>query len=303
MARIVPHLWFDEEAKEAAAFYTDVFPGSRITQTAQLRGTPSGDCDVVAFELRGQPFMAISAGPLFKFNPSISFFVNFDPSREADAAKNLDTLWARLSEGGTELMPLQEYPWSKRYGWVQDRYGLTWQLILTNPEGEPRPDLIPSLMFVGKRHGHAEEAIRHYLSVFQGSPLDPAQDGTRLGNLAPSPEGTVLFADFRLLDTWFAATDSPGDHPFDFNEAISLMVLCDDQAQIDYYWSRLSAVPEAEQCGWLKDRYGVSWQIASARMQTMMATGDQAAVDRLTQAFLPMKKLDLPVLQRAFQGG
>lgn len=304
MARIVPHLWYDKEAKEAASFYTDVFPGSQVTYTAQLQDTPSGDCDVVGFELMGQPFLALSAGPLFRFNPSISFFVNFDPSRDAEAAKNLDAAWERLSEGGTALMPLQEYPFSKRYGWIQDRYGLSWQLILANPEGEPRPGIIPSLMFVGARLGQAEEAINHYLSVFQGSPLDPEQDGSRLGTLARHPgESTVMFADFKLLDTWFAAMDAPGEHAFDFNEAISLMVLCDDQAQIDHSWSRLSAVPEAEQCGWLKDRFGVSWQVTSRHMQGMLATSDQAALNRVIQAFLPMKKFDLAVLQKAFQGG
>lgn len=134
MTRIVPHLWYDKEAVE---FYARVFPDSRVTSRATLQDTPSGDCDVVGFELLGHPFMAISAGPLFRFNPSISFFVNFDPSRDAEPAKGLDALWAAQSEGGTELMPLQEYPWSKRYGWIQDRYGVTWQLILTDPAGGP----------------------------------------------------------------------------------------------------------------------------------------------------------------------
>lgn len=304
MTRIVPHLWYDQEAREAAAFYASIFPDSRVTSTVRLRDTPSGDCDVVGFELCGQPFMAISAGPLFRFTPALSFFVNFDPSREEDAAKRLDATWERLSEGGTPRMALQEYPFSKRYGWIQDRYGLSWQLILTDPEGEPRPGIVPSLLFVGPRLGQAEAALRHYLSVFQGSPLDPAPEGSRLGQLVrdPAGEGRVMFADFRLLDTWLAAMDGPGEHAFDFNEAVSLMVLCDDQEQIDHCWSRLSAVPEAEQCGWLKDRFGVSWQIAPSAMQLMMATGDQAAVDRLTRAFLPMKKLELSALQQAFQG-
>ncbi len=82
MRKIVPHLWFDKEAKEAAAFYASVFSNSKVTHTSTIRGTPSGDCDVVEFEVRGQPFMAISAGPLFKFNPSTSFIVNFDPAKD-----------------------------------------------------------------------------------------------------------------------------------------------------------------------------------------------------------------------------
>ena len=111
--------------------------------------------------------MAISAGPLFKFNPSISFIVNFDPSRDPDARENLDKTWKKLSKGGKELMPLQEYPFSKWFGWIEDKFGLSWQLMLTNPEGEERPLIIPALMFTGKKAGRAEDAINFYLSVFR----------------------------------------------------------------------------------------------------------------------------------------
>src|SRR5687767_11238258 len=120
---ITPHLWFDTQAREAAAFYCAVFPDSRIESIVRLHDTPSGDCDVVSFALHGQPFMAISAGPLFKFNLSVSFIVNFDPSRDPQARERLDAAWARLSEGGKALMPLDAYPFSPRFGWVEDRYG------------------------------------------------------------------------------------------------------------------------------------------------------------------------------------
>jgi predicted 3-demethylubiquinone-9 3-methyltransferase (glyoxalase superfamily) len=118
MQKITPHLWFDNEAREAAEFYTSLFPNSKVTNITTLHDTPSGDSDIVSFELAGQSFMAISAGPLFKFNPSVSFFVNFDPSRDQDARNNLDTLWEKLSEGGMALMPLDKYPFSERFGWV-----------------------------------------------------------------------------------------------------------------------------------------------------------------------------------------
>ena len=136
---ITPHLWFNTEAREAAEFYCSVFPASRIDALTLLRDTPSGDCDLVSFSLNGQPFMAISAGPLFKFNPSVSFMVNFDATRDPQAQEKLDAAWGRLIEGGQALMPLDSYPFSKRYGWVQDRYGLSWQLILKDAAGEPRP--------------------------------------------------------------------------------------------------------------------------------------------------------------------
>ncbi len=300
MQKIIPHLWFDKEAREAAEFYASLFPGSRITNITTLHDTPSGDSDIVSFELAGQSFMGISAGPLFKFNPSVSFIVNFDPSRDQEAHNNLDLLWEKLSQSGTALMPLDKYPFSERFGWVQDKYGLSWQLILSNPEGEERPLIVPSLMFVGEVAGRAEEAINYYLSVFKNSKM-----GTLFhygAGREPDREGTVMFADFMLESQWFAATDSAYEHKFAFNEAISFLVRCDSQEEIDYFWERLSAIPEAEQCGWLKDKFGVSWQISPAAMGDMMSQGTPEQIDRVTQAFLPMKKLDLAELQQAYEG-
>ena len=300
MQKITPHLWFDKEAKDAAEFYASIFPNSKVTNVTTLHDTPSGDTDIVSFEIAGQQFMAISAGPLFKFNPSVSFFVNFDPSKDLDARKNIDSLWEKLSEGGTALMPLDKYPFSERFGWVQDKYGLTWQLILTDPEGEERPFIVPSIMFVGDVAGRAEEAINFYLSVFKDSKMGLI---SRYGKgQEPDKEGTVMFADFMLEGQWFAAMDSAHEHNFAFNEAISFLVQCDTQEEIDYYWEKLSAVPEAEQCGWLKDKYGLSWQISSSALQEMMTKGTREQIDRVTQAFLPMKKFDVAELQKAYDG-
>lgn len=298
--KIVPYLWFDKEAKESAKFYCSVFPDSQVANITTLHNTPSGDVDTVSFELWGQKFMAISAGPEFKFNPSISFIVNFDPSREKGAKEKIDEAWNKLSQGGTVLMPLDKYPFSERYGWIQDKYGLSWQLILTNPEGEERPPLVLSLMFVGKNCGKTEEAREFYLSVFRNSKpgalfrYGPGQE--------PDKEGTVMFADFMLEGQWFAAMDSAREHKFNFNEAISFMVYCDTQEEIDYYWEKLSAVPEAEQCGWLKDKYGVSWQIVPTAMDEMMSKGTPEQMRRVTEAFLTMKKFDLAELQKAYNG-
>lgn len=151
--KIYPHLWFDREAREAAEFYCSVFPDSRILRTFTLHDTPSGSVEVVDFELAGQRFQAISAGPLFKFNESISFVVS-----------------------------------------------------------------------------------------------------------------------------------------------------CETQEEIDYYWQALSAVPEAEACGWVKDRYGLSWQIVPAVLDDMLHSGNPDTVARVTQAFLKMKKLDIATLQKVYAG-
>ena len=244
--------------------------------------------------------MAISAGPLFKFNPSVSFIVNFDPSRDQHARGNIEALWEKLSQGGATLMPLEKYPFSERYGWIQDKYGLSWQLILSDPTGEERPFIVPSLMFVGDVVGRAEEAIHFYLSVFKDSKMGAL---VRYGEgQEPDKEGTVTFADFMLEGQWFAAMDSAREHNFAFNEAISFLVHCDTQDEIDDYWSKLSAVPEAEQCGWLKDKFGVSWQIVPTVMDEMMARGSREQIDWVTQAFLPMKKLEIAKLKEAYEG-
>ena len=302
MSTITPHLWFDTQAREAAEFYSEVFPHSQVTNVSTLHDTPGGDCDMVSFKVWGHDFMAISAGPLFKFNPSISFMVNFDPDSVPDAAQLLDRVWAQLADGGEELMPLGEYPFSKRYGWIADRYGVSWQLILTDTQGEPRPAIVPFLMFTGDVCGKAAETREFYVSVFGDSEL--GQSGALPGGIrARRTRLRRCFPTFGSATAgsqrWTALTNMASR----FNEAVSLLISCTDQDEIDYYWERLSAVPEAEQCGWLKDRFGVSWQVAPAAMDEMMANGTPEQIDRVTQAFLPMKKFDLEALRSAYEGG
>ena len=296
--KIIPHLWYDHEAKEAAEFYTSIFPNSKITNLTVLENTPSGKCDLVSFDILGYSFMAISAGPLFKFSPAISFMVNFDPSKNKDAREQLDTIWGKLIDGGKALMPLDKYPFSERYGWVTDKYGLSWQLIFTNPDGELRPPIMPSFLFVGDVCGKTEEATNFYISTFKNS-----QRGAIArypAGMLPDKEGSIMFTDFTLENQWFTAMDSAHEHKFSFNEAVSLLVNCEDQAEIDELWEKLSAVPKAEQCGWLQDKYGISWQISSAELRDMMDHGTREQINKVTQAFLPMKKFDIAKLKEAY---
>ncbi|HET8690482.1 MAG TPA: VOC family protein [Candidatus Saccharimonadales bacterium] len=297
MQKIVPHLWFDKQAGEAAQFYAQTFPNSKVTLHQIITDTPDGDTEQVAFNLNGYEFMAISAGPYFQINPSISFMVNFDPADQ----RQLDGLWSKLIDGGEALMELKEYPFSKRYGWVKDKFGVTWQLILTDPEGDTRPFIVPSLMFVREQAGKAEEARDFYMSVFPDSQVGgtfPYDPGT-----APDDVSKVAYEDFQLYGQWFAAMDGGRDlHDFDMNEAVSLIVNCHTQDEIDELWNKLSAVPESEQCGWLKDKYGVSWQIVPTRLGELMTEGSPEQVRRVTEAFLKMKKFDIAELERAFAG-
>lgn len=277
--KITPNLWFDNNAEEAINFYVDAFPDSKIITTLHYpKTTEEGLADfqldmagkvlTIDFRLGDLRFTAINAGPTFKPNASISFMVNFDPSQDEQAREHLDELWEKLSDGGETLMPLDEYPFSKRYGWVKDKYGFTWQLILTDPAGEPRPLIIPSLLFAGDNTNKAEEAINFYLSIFkdskQGALARYEQDN------GPAKADSLMFADFQLGGQWLAAMDSGVEQDTPFSEAISLSVSCKDQAEIDYFWEKLSTVPEAEQCGWCKDKYGVSWQIVPENTEELL---------------------------------
>ena len=291
MEKITPHLWFDNNAEEAAKFYTSIFKDSKLKNETTLHNTPSGTVEIFTVEVLGQEFTLISAGPLFKFNPSVSFLVACSTKEE------VDELWKKLSEGGTALMDLGEYPFSEKYGWVQDKYGLSWQIIFMG-DHRIKQRIIPTLMFVGKQNGKAEEAINFYSSVFGNA---------RVGDILryskgeePNKEGAVKHASFMLEDQEFAAMDSAREHNFAFNEAVSFMVHCNTQKEIDYYWEKLSAYPEAEQCGWLKDKYGLSWQIVPNIMDEMMKDNDEKKINRVTEAFLQMKKLDIAKLKEAY---
>lgn len=295
MQKITPHLWFDKEAGEAARLYTVAFGASggtdsRIKSTTTLHDTPSGTVDLVTIDLLGQEFSLISAGPLFKFNPSVSFLVACKTKEVVNA------LWGKLSDGGAALMPLGEYPFSERYGWTQDRYGLSWQVMFFG-ERVIKQKITPTLMFVGDVCGKAEDAVHFYASVFRNSRVGEV---VRYGRgEEPDKEGTVRHAGFTLEGQEFAAMDSARGHNFGFNEAISIMVHCDTQAEIDYYWGSLSAVPAAEQCGWLKDRFGLSWQIVPTIMGDILNDKDQKKIGRVTQAFLKMKKFNIAAIKQA----
>jgi len=281
--KITPNLWFNGNAKEAAEFYTSIFPDSNTVNTvyypnsaeeglADFQLNMAGKELVIDFELKGQRFTAINAGPEFTFNQTVSFMVNFDPSQDDQAQEHLNTLWDKLVEGGEVLMPLQEYPFSKRYGWAKDRYGLTWQLVLTNPDGEPRPFITPSLLFTKENVNRAEEAINAYVAIFKNTKVGRFARYTE--DTGPAKTGSLMYGDFMLEDQWFAAMDSGVEQDDTFNQAVSFAVSCKDQDEIDYYWEKLSKHPESEQCGWCKDEYGLSWQIVPENMGELMQHPD-----------------------------
>jgi len=301
--KITPMLWFDNQAEEAAIFYATSFPNSFTGAISrygkagfEIHGQREGTVMTVDFSVDGQKFTALNGGPHFKINPSISFFATFESESQ------LDFTWKALSEDGMVLMPLDKYDWSRKYGWIQDRFGVSWQIVLGSREDVGGQSIVPSLMFVKEHYGQAEEAMNRYTSVFQNSNI---QGILRYGaDEIPEKEGAVKHAQFILGDQTFMAMDSGMDHPFTFNEAISLVVACDTQEEVDYYWEKLSegGDPQAQLCGWLKDRYGVSWQVVPNILKAMLQDAEEAQAERVTKAYLGMKKFDIGELKRAFAG-
>ncbi|MEB6195162.1 VOC family protein [Mammaliicoccus sciuri] len=292
--RIVPHLWFDNEAQEAVDYYMQTFPESEIISDVTFTDTPSGDAKQLTFNIFGYKFMAINAGPYFTKNPSISFTVLFNQSEVA----LLDKVWTALAHNGKIMMELDTYDFSEKYGWLEDQFSVSWQLLITD---QPFDDRIrPSFMFINENVGRAEEAINYYTSVFKNSG-DISKFYYPEG-MDPDKPDTLAHAEFKLEDQYFVALDSAHKHEFNLNEGISLMLFLEDQQEIDYYWDKLSAVPEAEQCGWVKDQFGVSWQIVPKIMDQMAEEGTPEQISNVTKAFLKMKKFDVETLIKAYEG-
>ncbi|MDQ6813016.1 MAG: VOC family protein [Bacteroidota bacterium] len=275
---ICPCLWFDGNAKEAAEFYSTVFSNSKITTDTPM---------VVLFEIEGKKMMGLNGGPMFKINPSISMFVTCESDEE------IERIYKKLMEGGKAMMALDKYPWSEKYAWVADKFGMTWQLMRGNlPEGAQK--IVTSFLFTGQQYGKAQEAMKHYTSIFPGSAIY-YQEIYKAGE--PQPEGNLKFGQFGLSNEFFAAMDGIGDHNFAFNEAVSLMVECETQEEIDTYWAKLTEGGQESRCGWLKDKFGVSWQIVPKNLSRLMS--DPAKAQRVMAEVMKMKKLDIQTLVNA----
>jgi predicted 3-demethylubiquinone-9 3-methyltransferase (glyoxalase superfamily) len=274
---IYPCLWFDGNAKVAADFYCSVFKNSKVTVDTPM---------IVNFQINGKKFMGLNGGPIYKLNPSISIFVNCESIPETN------TVWSKLIDGGKALMPIDKYPWSERYGWLQDKFGLTWQISIVNEEGN-KQKITPSLLFTGNQFGRAEEAINFYTSIFSNSSTD-----TLLHYLTEDANaGKVMYAEFKLNQYDLIAMDGPGAHEYTFNEAVSFVVDCETQKEIDYYWSKLTEGGQESQCGWLKDKFGVSWQIVPTILGKLMT--DPTKSQHVMAAFMKMKKFDIEKLVNA----
>jgi predicted 3-demethylubiquinone-9 3-methyltransferase (glyoxalase superfamily) len=269
---IYPCIWFDGNANEAAELYCSAFGNSNIASENPM---------VVIFELNGQKFMGLNGGPMFKPNASISFFV------KCESPEEVEKYWAKLSDGATVMMPLNAYPWSEKYGWLADKFGVSWQLFF-NREDDTEQKFSPCMMFTRENAGRAEEAINFYEGVFDNSSVISL---SRYEASEHDVEGTIKHGIFTLNQQIFRAMDSSMPHGFAFTEGISFVVDCETQAEIDYFWQKLTEDGQESQCGWLKDKYGVSWQIVPKILAELM--NDPEKSPRVVAAFMKMKKFDI----------
>ncbi|MDC7999923.1 VOC family protein [Aequorivita todarodis] len=296
--KITPFLWFDNRAEEAMNFYVTIFPNSEITQLKKwpektpfpAESAKPGTVQQGVFTLDGVQFCAFDAGPMFKFNPSISFFAIFETHVEVDA------VWSQLIDGGQILMPLDSYDWSERYGWVSDRFGVSWQ-IYKGKLKDVGQRISPLIMYSGKQRGNAEGAMEHYMSIFKNASSEGVAKYTA-GE--PGPEGMVKHAQCKLNGQTFMMMDNGTDADIPFTEAISFYVNCEDQEEVDYFWDRFTKEGSESVCGWLKDKFGVSWQIVPQFLTEKLALDEPEKRQKLFEAISQMKKLDVAKLEEAY---
>lgn len=277
---IHPCIWYDGDAKAAATFYCTLFPDSKITTDTPM---------VVNFQLHGQKFMGLNGGPIFKTNPSVSFMVTCESDEE------IDKLWNVLSDESMIMMPLDKYPWSERYGFLEDKFGLSWQ-IFKGKYSDVNQKITPTFLFVGDSYGRAEAAVKYYTTVFPASSIN----GILLyqENEGAQVAGKVKHAQFILDGKVFMAMDGHGEHHFAFNEALSFVVECKDQEEIDYFWNTLTSDGGQEsRCGWLKDKFGVSWQIIPNNIAQLMSSPEKA--QKVMGVVMQMNKLDMAAMIKA----
>lgn len=277
--KITPCIWFNNQAKEAAALYCSVFKDAKVTAQSPI---------VTGITVAGQSITLLDGGPMYQPNPSISFYYICEKTEE------FDRIWNAFSKEGTVMMPADKYPWAERYGWIADKFGVSWQLAVGST-GDADQKITPCMLFAGKQYGRVEEAIAHYASVFRDANVD---NMLRYGaNELPDTEGKIKHAQISLNGNKFMLMESAHNHNFSFSEGVSLTIHCETQEEIDYYWERLTEGGEESMCGWLKDKFGVSWQIVPVMLSRIMS--DPAKAGKAAQAFMSMRKLNIEQIVQA----
>lgn len=272
---IYPSVWCNNNAREVADFYISVFPETKIVEENPI---------VVMITIAGNKIMLLNGGDVFQPTPAFSLMYLSTSSQEVEAIYN------KLADGGKPLMPLDSYPFSEKYGWTDDKYGVSWQLY-TGKEEDIRQKIVPTLMFIGDNNGKAKEAANLYTSIFPNSSIAGMLQYT--GDEG-EVKGNIMHGEFIINDYLIGIMDSSLHHQFTFTEGMSLVVNCKDQNEIDLYWNALTANGGAESmCGWLKDTYGLSWQIVPEKISELLQKSPA-----VQEALLQMKKINIAALER-----
>lgn len=269
-------IWYNNNAAEAVTLYREAFGDVEVLSDNGM---------VVMFSIKGTTLMGLNGGDRFVPTPALSYYISC-----ADAAET-EKAWAVLAREGKALIPLGQYDWNEKYGWIADKYGVNWQ-IWTGEFSQPDQNVVPGLMFCGPVQGRAEEAIGYYTGIFK-----QASKGMMAHYPADAPGigGQVVHAEFILENMLFKAFDSGVPQPFTFNEGISMVIPCDTQEEIDHFWNRFTGDGGGESmCGWCHDKFGVWWQVIPAILPQLMADPEKG--EKVMQAFLKMKKFDIQTL-------
>lgn len=274
-------------------FYVSVFPGTKVKGAGELDNTPSGAVQMKTLEIYGTNFNLMTAGPYLPFNPTVSFIIS------CESAQEVDDLWNKLSSEGKVLMELSAYPFADKYGWVQDKYGVSWQVMFSNM---PAPQKVtPTLMFAGDVCGRAEEAVHFYTSVFHNSSTDYVMKYGPEDTEKTEEKAHVKHAGITVENFHISLMDSGKASPLSFQQAVSFVVGCETQEEVDYYWEKLTEGGKEVQCGWLNDKFGMPWQVVPSAMERMMSEGSKEQIARVTAAFMQMKKFDIAALEAAYK--
>lgn len=274
---IFPCIWFDKNAQEAAQFYTTVFEDATILSQNPM---------VTIMHINGCQFMLLNGGNTYSPNPAISYYVY------CGSEEMVQNIYAKITEKGKILMALDSYDWSPKYAWVEDEYGVNWQLDVNDSSSEQK--IVPSIMLSNEQFLKTKEIQQFYTSTFVPSEV-LLEANYPAGSSVP--EDALLFTQFRIKDMLLNAMSNSQPFEYSFTAGNSFVVECDFQEDIDFYWETLGENGSYQMCGWLTDSYGISWQIVPKILKQLMA--DENRAPRVIEAFLDMQKFNIQKLKDA----
>ncbi len=295
MRRIVPCLWYTREAGEAAEFYKLALPDTRIKKISHFDEVPpeaggikSGDVMLVKLMIGDSEIHLLNGGPYYEHTPSVSLMVTVGSKEE------LDLIHQKLSPGGTALIEIGEYPFSPRYTFFSDKFGVHWQLIMK--EGE-KLKVTPTVIFGGEKQGLGPEAMEHYLSIFaDSSVLEEERYKKNEGGI----ENSLKYSCLKIGESELVIMDAGNPSPMVLTGAISFVVPCKDQNEIDSFWEKIGAEGKEIHCGWIEDKFGVSWQVVPENLDMFINGPDKEKARRAMRAMLKMVKLDMDKIRSAY---